>query len=101
MTPSIIQPESDHECYFCLTTKRLFTHHCLHGTSNRKKADKDGLTVKLCLMCHTALHDHGTGDYQLMKLAQVKWMKHYGKTEKDFIDRYGKSYLHIGEPYGT
>lgn len=94
---SIIQREK--ECYFCFTQEGLHTHHCLHGSASRQKADEDGLTVKLCWRCHYALHDRGTGDTALKKLAQIKWMDHYKRSEQDFIERYGRSYLHIGEPY--
>lgn len=88
---SIIQKEK--ECYFCFRTYGVELHHCLHGTANRKKADEDGLTVYLCRDCHRALHDKGTGDRQMMQLAQKIWMRTNNKTEKEFIKRYGKNFL--------
>lgn len=89
---SIIQTTNKETCYLCgqYATER---HHCLHGTANRKLADEDGLTVMLCQRCHMNLHDKGTCDKELQKIAQRAWMKHNGATVDDFIKRYGKSYL--------
>lgn len=39
------------------------------------------------------LHDKGTCDRELQKIAQRAWMEHNKKCINDFIDRYGKSYL--------
>lgn len=93
MRESIMQNESDNECYFCFSRQDLQRHHCLHGTANRKKADHDGLTVLLCAPCHRDLHDRGCGDTALKQAAQRKWMQYYGRSEADFRKRYGKSYL--------
>lgn len=68
-------------------------HHCLHGTSRRKLADEDGLTVYLCRPHHAALHDKGLYDLVLQQEAQQAWMDYYHKSVEDFIKRYGKSYL--------
>ena len=80
-------------CYFCLSQRNLEKHHCLHGTANRKLADEDGLFVWLCRNCHMRLHDKGIGDKGLQIVAEKAWMQHYGKTEADFIKRYGKNYI--------
>lgn len=89
---SIIQNVEDNSCYLC-GQWATDTHHCIHGTANRKLADKDGLTVRLCKRCHTLLHDKGNFDRELQKIAQKRWQEHYGKTEDDFRLRYGKNYL--------
>lgn len=80
-------------CYLCGQTYGLETHHCIHGSGRRKLADQDGLTVKLCHVCHANLHDHGFYDKDLQIVAQVNYQKHYHKTKEDFRARYGKSYL--------
>ena len=94
MTHSIMQKTK--ECYFCGATQNLDKHHCIHGTANRKLADKDGLFVYLCKDHHTmtskAVHNDATVDLVLKKIAQTEWEKRYGDREK-FIQRYGKSYL--------
>ena len=89
---SIIQKDNEEVCYLCGQYAQTW-HHCIHGTANRKLADKDGLTVRLCHMCHMNLHDHGSFDRELQRIAQARWMEYNSKSEKDFIKRYGKSYL--------
>lgn len=39
------------------------------------------------------IHDHNMGEQQLKQEAQRVWMKAYRKTEEDFRDRFGKSFL--------
>lgn len=85
---SIIQ--SSRECYLCGRSDSLHLHHCIHG-SNRKLADQDGLTVFLCVECHTNLHQRGWHDRELKQLAEEAWISRYG-TRDDFRRRYGKSY---------
>lgn len=65
---------------------------------NRKKADKDLLTVYLCREHHEGTNGvHGKNghelDLKLKKIAEQKWLDHYNKTTEDFIERYGKNYL--------
>lgn len=97
MSKSIIQQDS----YYCFIHKHFLNlevpavheHHCIHGNANRKLADKDGLTVFLCLSCHSALHDKGIFDLELQQLAEKMWLEHYRKTVDEWISRYGKNYL--------
>lgn len=84
------------ECFLCGQTYGLEVHHCIHGYGRRKLADQDGLTVYLCRVCHSRLHDLGIHDTDLKMLAQRKWQDHYHKTKTAFIVRYGKSYLFEG-----
>ena len=82
------------QCYQCGTTQGLQVHHCIHGTANRTLADEDGLTVYLCWRCHGRLHDSDKRlDNKLERLAERRYLEHYGKTIPDFIARYGKNYL--------
>lgn len=85
---SIIQ--KDKTCFLCGISESLHNHHCIHGM-NRKLADQDGLTVWLCVECHTNLHQRGWHDAELKKIAQEAWEKSYG-DEEAFRKRYGKSY---------
>lgn len=91
---SIISTEE--KCFLCGQTYGLETHHCIHGTGRRRLADQDGLTVKLCHVCHANLHDHGFYDRDLQAIAQRAYMRHYHKTVDDFRVRYGKSYIFEG-----
>lgn len=80
-------------CYNCCTTYSLEKHHCIHGTANRKIAEKYGLTVWLCHMCHMELHDKNTA---LDKALQIKAQKYFEEnigTRADFRKEFGKSYL--------
>lgn len=86
---SIIQDSK--ECYLCGRSDSLECHHAIHGTANRKLADQDGLTVWLCVECHTNLHQRGWQDNELKRMAQTVWERTYG-TREEFIKRYGKSY---------
>ncbi len=93
---SIIQVEK--KCYVCETTYNLHSHHIIFGVANRKLSDKDGLTVYLCYEHHEGTSGvHGKNghelDLELKKLAQKRWMEYYDKTEDDFRQRYGRSYL--------
>jgi Zn-finger protein len=90
---SIIQSEDKQECCFICGQWATDLHHCLHGNGRRALADKDGLTVMLCRSCHMNLHDHGSFDRELQRIAQARWMEYYEKSESDFRKRYGKSYL--------
>lgn len=87
MKKSIMQSDG---CYICGSWRDLETHHVMHGTANRKKADEDGLTVKLCRRCHSDLHDKGLEDRWLQKEGMRAWCRYYSKTEEDFRRRYGK-----------
>ena len=96
MKKSIISNRTN--CYICemyhgIETRGTELHHCIHGNANRKIADKDGLTVKLCNTCHRLLHDKGIHDRDLQQIAERSYLEHYNKTVNDFIKRYGKNYL--------
>ena len=84
--------QGDKVCFLCGSVRNLERHHCIHGTANRKLAEKDGLIVWLCHDCHMDLHDHGTFDKALQHLAMVAWINKGNKTEDDFRKRYGKCY---------
>ena len=90
---SIIQKER--QCFFCGTTRDLQLHHCIHGTANRKLADKYGLTVYLCLRHHEMVHTEKRADRILQMKAQAEWEKHYG-NRNDFLAVFGRDYLWQG-----
>lgn len=91
MSHKSIMHEGD-RCYICGAYGVLETHHAMHGTANRKKADVDGLTVRLCHKCHRLLHDTGENDKALMQTAEAIWMRYYSKTLEEWRGRYGKSH---------
>lgn len=80
-------------CVNCGVTYELDSHHCLHGTANRKIAEKYGLKVWLCHKCHMDLHDWNT---ELDRALQIRAQRYYESnigTRKDFIREFGKSYI--------
>jgi Zn-finger protein len=87
---SIIQKEKN--CFLCGCVRNLERHHVWHGV-NRKNAEKDGLTVWLCVRCHRNLHDKGLNDKTLMEVGERAWLRETGGTIEDFIRRYGKNVI--------
>lgn len=89
---SILQEKK--ECFVCRTTQDLQLHHVLYGTSNRKQADKYGLTVWLCLRHHTGdrgIHFDKVLDLKLKEMAQAKFEETH--TREEFIKIFGRNYL--------
>lgn len=91
--------DSTNYCYICKTYKCRYvlandTHHCIGGTANRKLADEDGLTVRLCRRCHEKLHAKSEYKRELQIVAEEKWIEYYDKCVEDFIERYGKNYIY-------
>lgn len=84
--------QNERECMICGTTTGLHRHHCLHGTSNRKNAEKYGLWVFLCARHHAEVHAHSALDRKFKQLAQRHFEENYG-TRKDFIRIFGKSWI--------
>ena len=86
---SVIQ--TGRECYICRTTIGLHKHHLLHGTANRKIADRYGYWVYLCAMHHEEVHMDAKLDKEFKKIAQ----RHFEQTgtREDFRRVFGKSYL--------
>lgn len=86
---SIIPGDDPERCYICRRYRPEHVHHVLHG-SYRKAADRYGLTVHLCIRCHTALHDRGVNDKELEEIGQIAFERLYGRTE--FMRIFGKSF---------
>lgn len=100
---SIIDGGNERECWFCGRTDTLEKHHALHGTANRKLADKYGLWVYLCPDCHRGTNGvHGKfgakRDLTLKCVAQRAFeVKH---TRDQFLELFGRSYLDMSEEGG-
>lgn len=91
---SIIQQEK--KCVVCGTTQNIHIHEACFGR-NRQKSIEDGLIFYLCGRHHNqsndGVHFNHKLDIQLKQIAQKRYMEYYNKTTKDFIDRFGRSYL--------
>ncbi len=95
MTMSIM-PTEVNKCFICGRRGPTEYHH-IFGAANRKKSDKDGMTVWLCHSCHNEMpngvHQNRAIRRQLQAVAQRRWMEFYNKTEDEFRSAYGRSYL--------
>lgn len=96
MSKSIIKGNFKGTCYLCRRCTITENHH-VFGGANRKKADKEGLTVYLCHYCHNeppnGVHFNRERNIRLKQIGQKTWMEHYNKTVEDFIKHYGKNYI--------
>lgn len=95
MSKSIIQDDEKH-CFVC-GKPAVHTHHCIHAPRGaRDKADKYGLTVRLCWDCHEGTFGvHGSKgaylDKALEKVAQKRFELTYG--HEMWMEVFGKNYL--------
>lgn len=80
-------------CFICGCNQGVERHHVFSGHPNRQKSEADGVWIWICRACHQGIHDHNEGELALKREAQRVWMKAYRKTEEDFRDRFGKSFL--------
>ena len=83
-------------CFICGKYGYTEEHH-IFGAANRKKSTKYGLTVNLCLDCHTAgenaVHRNAETMLALHQYGQSRWQTEQGKTADDFRREFGKNYL--------
>lgn len=93
MRASILCNNEIPRCYFCGTPFNLERHHCLFGV-NRKKADKYGLWVYLCVEHHrgnSGVHNNHERALELQRLAQMRFEEIYGHDR--FMAEFKKNYL--------
>jgi hypothetical protein len=70
----------EHEiCLICGWRFADHTHHLICGISNRDFADKYGLTIPVCAICHNELHESGVAVMLSKMLGQAIWEKNYYK----------------------
>lgn len=83
------------KCYLThMENVPLEVHHCLNGTSQRKKCDEDGLWVYLTPQIHRYIHQTIEGRELLLSLKKEAQKCYENEhTREEFIKRYGKSYL--------
>lgn len=74
-------------------------HEIFYGFSNgnRQKSIEDGLVIFLRPEEHNmgekGIHANREFDLYAKRKAQIRWQEFYGKTEEEFRERYGKSWL--------
>lgn len=90
---SILQ--TDKKCYLCGTTSNLERHHVIHGTANRRKAEKMGLWIWLCREHHQdgpdAVHRNAAIDRNLKEIAQKTYERTH--TRAEWMQEIGRNYI--------
>lgn len=95
------------KCDICGIRYAECTHHLIFGSSRRKLADADGLTLDLCNECHNMsvrvadrIHDNPIAEALSKMLGQALYERNYYRGDraeeearKVFIKRYGRNYL--------
>ena len=75
--------------------ERVAMHHIFFGTDNRKLSDEDGYVIPMCHYHHNgsnaAIHFNRELDLKWKRIAQLHY--EHDHSRKEFIDRYGRSYL--------
>jgi len=82
------------KCILC-GNSNVEIHHAIHGTANRKVADKYGLIIPLCHEHHLGAlgpHLNRTVDLTYIKAAQRAFESKVG-TREEFRSLFGKSWL--------
>ena len=90
----LVNPEVE-VCALCGSGRDPEWHHAMHGTANRKIADKYGLTMWLCQSCHHNVHFSKESkwrdiDMGLMAYAQRKFEEKY--DHERWMELFGKNY---------
>ena len=89
---SILQVEK--KCALCGRIDHLERHHVMHGTANRKLAEKYGLTIWLCPDHHRgnmSPHHNANIDYAFKMAAQKKFEQIY--SHEEWMEVFGRNYL--------
>lgn len=88
-----IMQEDCSRCYLCGRPPRQ--EHHVFGGANRRKSEKNGLKVKLCLECHIygpeAVHTNQETMRRLRQEGQRAFERTH--TRAEFISEFGKNYL--------
>lgn len=75
----------------------LHKHHIFGGVPNRRYSEEDGLVIFLTPEDHNmsekGIHANREFDLYAKRKAQLRWMEFYSKTEEEFRQRYGASWL--------
>jgi hemerythrin superfamily protein len=93
MTNSIIiKPEYMKICAICAKPFVEY-HHCVHGTANRKLADREGLIVPLCPEHHNSskmsVHQNKEMKTLMHQFAQASWEREYMAKQIANVDKNG------------
>ena len=79
-------------CMICGSTDSVTTHHLLCG-SNRRAADRHGLTIPLCSRCHDKVQTDGRLMAISKAIGQLLFMLKCG-SKQEFMAEFGQDYLY-------
>lgn len=79
-------------CMICGSTDSVTTHHLLCG-SNRRAADRHGLTIPLCSQCHDRVQTDGQMMAISKAIGQLLFMLG-GRSRREFLAEFGQDYLY-------
>lgn len=95
---SIQEAEPYCYCYACGRYGQLEEHHIFYGRKQRQMAEKQGLKVHLCQLCHgkgrEGVHGGNTGlNMWLKEIAQAAFEETH--TREEFMALFGKNYIGV------
>lgn len=79
-------------CMICGSMDSVTTHHLLCG-SNRRSADRHGLTMPLCSRCHDKVQTDGRLMAISKAIGQLLFMLK-GGSKQEFMSEFGQDYLY-------
>ncbi len=83
-------------CEICGSLYNIERHHVFNG-AYRKKSEKYNAVADLCHNCHNEPPNGVYHNAQNMQALKAKYQKlimlHYGMSEADFINIFGKNYI--------
>ena len=79
-------------CMICGSADNVTTHHLLCG-SNRRAADRHGLTIPLCSRCHDKVQTDGRLMAISKAIGQLLFMLK-GGSKQEFMAEFGQDYLY-------
>lgn len=79
-------------CMICGSTDSVTTHHLLCG-SNRRAADRHGLTMPLCSRCHDKVQTDGRLMAISKAIGQLVFMLQ-GHSKQEFMSKFSQDYLY-------
>lgn len=83
--------QKEKRCLVCGATQPLHEHH-IFNSSNRSKAEADGLKIYLCAYCHQYTHLHKEQLNFFKKLGERYFLENIGSFE-EYMHRYRVNYL--------
>lgn len=88
-----IMQEDYRYCYLCGWPAKQ--EHHVFGGANRKKSEKYGLKVKLCVECHICGKDAVHNNEAIMQRLRQEGQRAFERnhTREQFMTEFGKNYL--------